>query len=86
VQKAFDLLNRAENEHLNGIIANNCKTETNKLVNGAKSLQALEQQVAAAKGYDSVTVNANGTVTGTFTAVGSRIPRTITCDSKGKCN
>lgn len=85
VQKAFDLLNKKENEHSNWIVANNCKTETNKLINGAKSLQAFEKGVAAAKGYDSVKVNANGTVTGTYTPIGSRIQRTITCDSEGKC-
>ena len=85
VRKAFDLLNKDENEHTNKILFDNCKTEADKLIGTAKSVQALEKQTAAAKGYDSVKVNSNGTVTGTITQTGSRIPKTITCDAHGKC-
>jgi RHS repeat-associated protein len=38
VQKAFDEMNKKENEHSNWIVSNNCKTETNKLVDRAKQL------------------------------------------------
>lgn len=41
--------------------------------------------VASSKGYDSVTLNANGTISGTFTTLGSRIPHTTTCDAEGHC-
>ena len=85
VQKAFDLLNNKNNEHANWIVYCNCKTETNKLVSVSKSLQTLEKAVAAAKGYDSVKVNSNATVTATYTRTGSRIQRTLTCDDKGTC-
>ncbi len=85
VQKAFDLLNKKENEHTNWIVANNCKAEAGKLINGAKSLQVLEKNVAVAKGYNSVKVNPNGTVTATYTPTGSRIERMVTCNSKGIC-
>ena len=77
--------NKDENEHTNKILFDNCKTEADKLIGTAKSVQALEKQTAAAKGYDSVKVNSNGTVTGTITQTGSRIPKTITCDAHGKC-
>jgi len=30
-RKAYDQLNNPENEHANGIVTNNCKTETQKL-------------------------------------------------------
>ena len=85
VQRAFDLINKKENEHTNGVICNNCKSETNKLVNDAKSLQALTSATAAAKGYDSVKVNSDNTVTGSYTPTGSRISHTITCGPDGKC-
>ena len=41
--------------------------------------------VASAKGYDTVTLNNNGTITGTFTPIGTRISTSITCDPDGKC-
>jgi hypothetical protein len=85
VIKAFDLSNKKENEHANGWVCNNCKSEANKLVDNAKGLQALATMTAAAKGYDAVKINADGTVTGTYTPLGSHIARTITCDSKGYC-
>jgi RHS repeat-associated protein len=49
--------------------------DTEKLLNSA----------AAYKGYDSIKVNSNDTVTGTFTETGSRIPRAVTCDAQGRC-
>jgi hypothetical protein len=55
------------------------------LLNNKENESGLEKSVAAAKGYHSVKVNANGTVTGTYTPIGSRVERTITCDSQGKC-
>jgi hypothetical protein len=88
VTKAFGLLDKKENEHGNGIVCNNCKSESNKLVDGAKGLQALATLTAAQKGYDSVKINTGGdtvTATGTYTPIGSRIPRSITCDSSGYC-
>jgi len=85
VKTAFSILNRKENEHENGLISNNCKTEASRLVDVAKSVHAMESQTSAAKGYASVKVNSNGTATGTYTPIGTRIPKTITCDSKGKC-
>jgi hypothetical protein len=85
VTKAFDLSNKKENEHKNGWICNNCKSEANKLVDSAKGLQALATMTAVLKGYDSVKINTNGTVTGTYTPLGSRIARSITCDSDGHC-
>ena len=39
VHKAFNELNKPENEHANYIVINNCKTETSKLINRAKELQ-----------------------------------------------
>jgi RHS repeat-associated protein len=36
VDKAFDGLNKKENEHYNKVITDNCKTETNKLLDKAK--------------------------------------------------
>ena len=39
VHKAFNELNKPENEHANYIVTNNCKTETSKLINRAKELQ-----------------------------------------------
>ena len=85
VSQAFDLMNKKENEHRNGVFFNNCKTEASKLVDASKSLQSLENRTAAEKGYDSVKVNSDGTATGTYSVLGSRIPRSITCNSDGKC-
>jgi len=42
-------------------------------------------RVAAEKGYDSVVVNRDGTITGTYVPIGSHNKRQITCDDKGKC-
>ena len=39
IKKAFDELNKKENEHANGIIYGNCKTEANKLIKTAKGLR-----------------------------------------------
>ncbi len=39
IQRSFDVLNKKENEHMNGLVYYNCKTETTKLINGAKQLQ-----------------------------------------------
>lgn len=47
-----------------------------------KGLVSLPE-VASAKGYDSVRVNPNGSVTGTYTPTGSHIKRTVDCDEKG---
>lgn len=88
VTKAVGLLDKKENEHRNGIVCNNCKAEAGKLVDGAKGLQALATMTAAQKGYDSIKINTSGdtvTATGTYTPIGSRISRSITCDSEGHC-
>jgi RHS repeat-associated protein len=53
---------------------------------GAKSSSSASlTQVAHAKGYDSVKINTNGTITGSVTKLGSRISHQTTCDSKGNC-
>lgn len=39
VAKEFENLNKKENEHSNHIVTDNCKTETTKLINGAKQAQ-----------------------------------------------
>jgi hypothetical protein len=88
VSKAFNNLNKPENEHGNGILFCNCKMETQNLVGAARNLRAVAIAAAAtasAKGYDSVTVNKDGTATGTYTPTGSRIERSVTCDSEGHC-
>lgn len=50
------------------------------------SEHAEANATAAAKGYDAVKINANGTVSGKYTTLGSRIPTTTTCDSQGRCS
>jgi hypothetical protein len=88
VTKAVGLMDKKENEHGNGWICNNCKSEASKLVDGAKGPQALATMTAAQKGYDSITINTSGdtvTATGTYTPLGSRISHSITCDSEGHC-
>lgn len=57
----------------------------NQHVHG-NDIQQLANSAAAAKGYDSVAVNSNGTVTGTYTSLGSRIPHSVTCDGEGHCS
>jgi hypothetical protein len=79
---AFDLMNKKENEHTNGVVCNNCKAEATKLVNNAKGIQSLANLVGA---HDSIKINSNNTVTGTYTLLGSRISRSITCDADGYC-
>jgi RHS repeat-associated protein len=39
--------------------------------------------VASEKGYENVTLNRDGSVTGRFTETGSRLQREVTCDDKG---
>jgi len=56
----------------------------NQSTNG-NQIQRLADSAAAAKGYDSVKFNADGSVTGSYTPTGSRIPRTVTCDADGCC-
>jgi RHS repeat-associated protein len=41
--------------------------------------------VAISKGYDSVTLNKNGSITGTYKPTGSLLQKSITCDANGKC-
>lgn len=53
---------------------------------GQKILQSAAAATAAAKGYQSVKVNSNGTVTGKYTPIGSRIPVTVTCGSGKECS
>jgi hypothetical protein len=53
-------------------------------VTGA-AIQSAANATAAAKGYDSVKVNSNGTATGTHTPIGSRISHSTTCDAQGHC-
>lgn len=84
VAQAFGLINKQDNEHRNGIVMCNCKTEAAGLVNDARSLQALQTDQGA-HSYDSIKVNQNGTATGTFTPIGTRIPQSRTCGSDGKC-
>jgi RHS repeat-associated protein len=43
VQKAYEILNKKELEHDNGLIKNNCKTEAEKLLELANSLQKKDQ-------------------------------------------
>lgn len=49
----------------------------------AATVGAAEAATAAAKGYDSVKINSNGTVSGKVTPIGSRIPQTTTCSAQG---
>jgi len=51
-----------------------------------QTTKALATSVAAAKGYDSVKVNANGSATGSVTQTGTRIPTKITCETNGTCH
>jgi hypothetical protein len=46
IQKAYDMLNKPENEHDNGVINNNCKTEAAKLISLARDLQRAADQAA----------------------------------------
>jgi RHS repeat-associated protein len=85
VAQAFNLINKSENEHRNGILVCNCKTEAAALVKDAKSLQAL-QTGSGTRSYDSIKLNFNGTATGTFTPIGTRIPQSRTCGPDGRCN
>jgi hypothetical protein len=43
VRKAYDELNKPENEHPNFIVFGNCKTETDRLVTRAKQLRASKK-------------------------------------------
>jgi len=83
VAEAFSLINKKQNEHANGIVYCNCKTEAAGLIKDAKSLQILH---GSRVHFDSVKINSNGSATGTYTPIGSRIARTMTCDSKGNCS
>jgi hypothetical protein len=57
----------------------------NQSVNG-NSIQQLANSAAAAKGYDSVKINSNGTATGIYTPTGSRISHSVTCNADGHCS
>ncbi len=88
VAKAFQLMDKKENEHRNGWVCKNCKTESGKLVDAAKGLKTLLSLAAAQKGYDSIkvsSVSGTMTVTGTYTPTGSHIARSVTCDANGYC-
>jgi RHS repeat-associated protein len=43
IQKAYEALNKKENEHANGVVTNNCKTEASKLIEKAKELQKADE-------------------------------------------
>jgi len=55
------------------------------LLDVAKSLQSLNGTERANIGFDSLKVNSNGSVTGSYTETGSRIKRSVTCNADGKC-
>lgn len=44
VKSAYDNLNKNENEHMNGIVYFNCKTETNKLIKAAEQIKRNHEQ------------------------------------------
>lgn len=52
---------------------------------GQNTLKSMAAATAVAKGYDSVKANANGTITGKYTPIGSRISRTVTCNATSGC-
>ena len=84
VTEAFGLLNQKQNDHWNGWVSYNCKTEAYKLVNVASGLRAATAAAAAQKGYDSIKVSTDGkSVTATYTPTGSHISRSITCTVGG---
>jgi RHS repeat-associated protein len=51
-----------------------------------QTTKAVATAVAAAKGYDSVKVNSNGSATGIVTKTGTRIPTKTTCNTDGTCH
>ena len=85
ISEAFGLINKKANEHMNGLLVCNCKTEAAGLVNDAKALQALHG-VTQNRSLDSVKVNQNGSVSGSYKVTGSLIEHHQTCTSDGKCS
>lgn len=53
--------------------------------NRGNDIQRLIFDAGSRKGYDSIKINSNGTVTGSYTETGSRIKREVTCTSPGVC-
>jgi RHS repeat-associated protein len=51
-----------------------------------QTTKAIASAVAAAKGYDTVTVHSNGSATGAVGKIGSRIPTKTTCETNGTCH
>jgi RHS repeat-associated protein len=48
-------------------------------------VQQAVSSAAAQKGYDSISLNSDGSVTGSYTPIGTRISKSITCDASGHC-
>ena len=61
---------------------NNLEKNRDQLGN---DIERLLDSAAAYKGYDSIKLNSNDTVTGTYTETGSRIAHHVTCDTEGRC-